>query len=191
VRNVGGVAGNSLNWVIQSPRAVSAPGPFAREVRAAVRRVDPELAVSDVRTMREVVDDALSQQRLTAVLIGGFSLGALLLAAMGLYGVMAGAVTKRRHELAVRLALGASHGGVMRLVMREGAVLVALGLLLGVPGVLFAGRLLQGILVDVSAYDAVTLIAVGVGLWAVAMFACWVPARRVLGIEPAKALRQE
>jgi putative ABC transport system permease protein len=191
VRNVGSAAGNSLSWVIRSPRATSSAGTLASEARAAVRRVDPELAVSDVRTMREVVDAALSQQRLTAVLIGGFSIGALLLAAMGLYGVVAGAVTKRRHELAVRLALGASHGGVLRLVMREGAVLVAFGLLLGVPGVLFAGRLLQGILVDVSAYDAATLAAVGAGLWLVAMLACWVPARRVLGIEPAKALRQE
>jgi putative ABC transport system permease protein len=142
-----------------------------------VRRVDPELAVSDVRTMREVMDNALSQQRRSAVLIGSFSLGALLLAAMGLYGVVAGAVSKRWHELALRLALGASHGGVLRLVMREGALLVALGLLLGVPGVFAAGRLLQGVLVDISAFDAATLAAVGVGLWAVAMLACR-PGRR-------------
>jgi putative ABC transport system permease protein len=191
LRNVGDAAGNSLSWVIRSPRAMSSPGILANEARAAVRRVDPELAVSDVRTMREVMDNALSQQRLSAVLIGGFSLGALLLAAMGLYGVVAGAVSKRRHELALRLALGASHGGVLRLVMREGALLVALGLLLGVPGVFAAGRLLQGVLVDISAFDAATLAAVGVGLWAVAMLACWLPARRVLGIEPANALRQE
>jgi putative ABC transport system permease protein len=190
VRNVGPAGANTLSWVVRSPRATTSPGALASEARAAVRRIDPELAVSDVRTMREVVDNALSQQRLSAVLIGGFSLGALLLAAMGLYGVVSGAVTKRRHELAVRMALGASHGGVLRLVMREGAVLVALGLLLGVPGVLIAGRLLQGILVDVSAYDAPTLVGVAVGLWLVTMLACWVPARRALGIAPANALRE-
>jgi putative ABC transport system permease protein len=124
------------------------------------------------------------------VLITGFSLGALLLAAMGLFGVVAGSVSRRRHEIAVRLALGADYGGVLGLVLREGAVLILLGLLVGVPGIYFAGRVLRGVLVGVSPFDAPTLAAVATGLAAVALAACYVPARRVAMIEPAQAFRE-
>jgi ABC-type antimicrobial peptide transport system permease subunit len=155
-----------------------------------VHRVDGQLAVAGLRTMDEVVNDSMRQQRLSAVLISGFSLGALLLASMGLFGIVSGAVSRRQHELAVRLALGADHGRVMRLVLGEGALLVALGLVVGVPGVYFAGRLLAGILVGVSPYDLATLGAMAAGLALVALLACWVPARRVAGIEPASSLRE-
>ncbi len=123
------------------------------------------------------------------MLIAGFSLGALLLAAMGLFGVVAGAVNRRRHEIAVRLALGAGHGRVLRLVLGEGAVLVLVGLAVGVPGIYFAGRILRGVLVGVSPFDPATLGAVAAGLVAVALVACYVPARRVATIEPAQAFR--
>jgi putative ABC transport system permease protein len=159
------------------------------EVRAAVRRVDPQLAMSQVRTLDELVHEALRQPRLSAVLLAGFSLGALLLAAMGLYGVVAGAVNRRRHELAVRLALGADHRRVLRLVIGEGALLVLLGVLVGVPGIYLASRLIGGVLVGVSPFDPATLAAVAAGLALVAAVACYVPARRVAGIEPARALR--
>ena len=160
------------------------------EVRAAVGRVDPQLAIADVQTMEEVVRESLRQPRLSAVLLAGFSLGALLLAAMGLYGVVAGSVSHRRHELAVRLALGADHGGVLRLVLGEGARLVLVGLLVGVPGIYLASRLIDGVLVGVSSYDPATLGAVAAGLALVAAVACWLPARRVSQIEPAQALRE-
>ena len=140
--------------------------------------------------MDDVVSDSLRQQRISAVLIAGFALGALLLAAMGLFGIVSGSVNRRQHELAVRLALGADHRRVLRLVLGEGALLVALGLLVGVPGVYFAGRLLAGILIGVSPYDVATLGATAAGLALVALIACWVPARRVAGIEPAKSLRE-
>jgi ABC-type antimicrobial peptide transport system permease subunit len=144
-----------------------------------------------VRTLDEVVDAALRQQRLSAVLIAGFALGALLLAAMGLFGVVAGSVTRRRHELAVRLAVGADHVRVLRLVLGEGAALVGLGMLIGVPGVYFAGDLIRGVLVGVSPFDPMTLTAVASGLGLVTMAACYLPARRVLRIDPAQSLRQE
>jgi len=141
--------------------------------------------------MEEIVGESVRQQRLSAVLIAGFALGALVLATMGLFGVVSGSVTRRRHEFAVRLALGADHGRVLRLVLGDGARLVGLGLLLGAPGIYVAGRLIRGVLVGVSPLDPFTLAAVALGLGLVAMAACYVPARRVLKLEPSESLRQE
>ena len=141
--------------------------------------------------MDEVVGDAVRQQRISAVLISGFALGALLLAALGLFGVISGSVTRRRHELAVRLAVGADHSRLLRLVLREGATLVGLGVLIGLPGIYTAGMLMRGVLVGVSPMDPATLFGVSLGLAVVAMLACYMPARRVLRIDPAQSLRQE
>ncbi|HEX6050801.1 MAG TPA: ADOP family duplicated permease [Gemmatimonadaceae bacterium] len=176
----------SLSFAVRSERA---PLDVATEVAAAVRRADPELAVSDVRPMDEIVNDSRRQQRLSAVLITGFSIGALMLAAMGLFGIVAASVSRRRHEIAVRLALGADHGNVRRLVVREGGKLVLLGMLVGVPGVYFMGRAIAGVLVGVSPFDAPTLAAIAAGLVLVALVACYIPARRVTAIAPAQALR--
>jgi putative ABC transport system permease protein len=122
-------------------------------------------------TPSTVIGDALRQQRLSAVLIAGFALGALVLAAMGLFEVVA--------------------GSVLRPVLNEAAALVGVGLLIGVPGVYFAGRLVRGVLVGVSPSAAPTLLAVALALAVVAMTACYVPVRRVLAIDPAQSLRQE
>jgi putative ABC transport system permease protein len=176
-----------LAWVLRSDRD---PQSLIPEARAAVRRTDPRLAVSDVRTMDEIVANAVRQQRVSAVLIASFALAALLLAAMGLFGVISGSVTRRAHEFAVRLALGADHGRVLRMVLGDGARLVAIGLLLGAPGIYFAGRIIRGVLVGVSPLDPLTLSAVAAGLALVAMVSCYLPARRVLGLEPAQSLRQ-
>jgi putative ABC transport system permease protein len=100
-------------------------------------------------------------------------------------------VTRRRHEMAVRLALGADHGRVLRLVLGEGALLAGIGVLIGIPGIYAASRLVRGVLVGISPTDPLTLAAVVAGLGLVTMAACYVPARRVLGIEPAQSLRQE
>lgn len=178
----------SLSWAIRTERA---PRALVSEVRAAIWRVDSTLPISDLRTMDEIVEDALRQERLSAVLISGFSLGALLLAAMGVFGVVAGSVTRRRHELAVRMALGAERANVVRLVVREGMALVTIGLLVGIPGIYFSARVLAQVLVGISPFDAPTLAAVAVGLALVALAACYVPARRVSRIDPAALLRQE
>lgn len=141
--------------------------------------------------MDDIVAESVRQQRLSAVLIASFSLGALLLAAMGLFGVVSGSVTRRRHELAVRLALGAHHGHVVGLVLREGVLLISLGLLVGLPGIYVSGQALRGVLVGVSPFDPMTLAAVAAGLALVALAACYVPTRRVASIDPARLLREE
>ena len=166
------------------------PMDVAAEAREAVRRVDPQVAVSDVRSLESVVDESLREQRASAVLLGGFSLGALLLAAMGLFGLVAAAVVSRRHEVAVRLALGADHRRAIGLIVREGGILALLGVIIGIPGVYFAGRLLRGVLLGISPFDPVTLAAVASGLALVALLACWLPARRVTRIDPAHVLRE-
>ncbi|MGH9350336.1 MAG: FtsX-like permease family protein, partial [Vicinamibacterales bacterium] len=178
----------NLSFVLRTERE---PDALIQEVRTVIRHIDPRLAVADVRTMDEIVGESLRQQRMSAVLIAGFALGALLLAAMGLFGVISGSVTRRRHELALRLAVGADHGRLMRLVLGEGAALVVTGVLIGVPGIYAAGNLIRGVLVGVSPLDPLTLLAVALGLGLVTMIACYVPARRVFGIDPAQSLRQE
>lgn len=178
----------TLSFVVRTPLE---PRSLIPQVRGAVRAIDPQLALADVRTMDEIVGDSLRQQRIGAVLMAGFALGALLLAALGLYGIVAGSVTRRRHEIAVRLALGADHRRVLRLVLGEGGALVGAGIVVGAPGIWLAGRVVRSALVDVSPFDPMTLGVVALGLGLVASSACYVPARRVLGIEPGRALRQE
>jgi putative ABC transport system permease protein len=178
----------TLNFMLRTGRD---PRSLVPDARAAVRGIDARLALADIRTMDEVVDNALRRQRISAVLISAFACGALLLAAMGLFGIVAGSVTRRRHELALRLAIGADHRRLLRLVLGEGAMLVAIGLLIGLPAIYAAGRLMRGVLVGVSPLDPPTLLAVAAGLIAVTMLACYLPARRVLAIDPAQALRQE
>jgi putative ABC transport system permease protein len=172
-------------WTEREPRTL------ALEVRNTIWQLDSGLAISEMRAIDQIVSEAVSTQRLSAVLIAGFAVGALLLAAMGLFGVVAGAVNRRRHELAVRLALGSQHRGILRLVMGEGAALVGLGLLLGIPGIYLASRALSGLLVGVSPFDPPTIAAVALGLGIVALGACYLPARRVMAIEPARHLRQD
>jgi putative ABC transport system permease protein len=110
---------------------------------------------------------------------------------MGLFGVVSGSVTRRRHELAVRLALGADHGHILRLVLKEGTLLVTAGLIIGAPGIYIANRLIRGLLVGVSPSDPLSLLAAALGLLLVTMAACYVPARRALRIDPAQLLRHE
>jgi putative ABC transport system permease protein len=122
-------------------------------------------------------------------MIAAFALGALILAAMGLFGIVSASVTRRRTELGIRMALGADAGHVLRMVLGDALRLVGLGLLTGIPGVWLAGRLLEGMLVGMSPFDALTLAAVAVTLLAVTALACWIPARRVTTIDPARSLR--
>jgi predicted permease len=178
----------ALYFAVRTRRA---PLDLVPDVRAAVRRVDSQMAISQVQSLEEIVNESLREQRLSAVLVAGFSVGALLLAAMGLFGVVAGAVARRQHEIAVRLALGAERRRVLRLVLAEGSALVILGCLVAVPGIYIAGRAMRGMLIGISPFDPLTIAAVAVGLAVVALAACYVPARRVGLIDPARALRGE
>jgi putative ABC transport system permease protein len=172
-------------------RTTREPHSLLPEVRAAVRGIDPGIPVGDARAMDDIVQASLSPQSIGGALISAFAVGALLLTAMGLFGVVSGSVTRRRHELAVRLALGADYPRVLRLVLKEGALLVIAGLLIGAPGIYIAHRLMRGLLVGVSPYEPLTLLAAALGLLVVTMVTCYVPARRALRIEPAQLLRHE
>jgi putative ABC transport system permease protein len=172
-------------------RTTREPYALLPEVQSAVHRSDPRVSAGDPRSMDDIVQASLSPQAIGGTLISAFAIGALLLSAMGLFGVVSGSVTRRRHELAVRLALGADHGHILRLVLKEGALLVAVGLLIGAPGIYLADRLIRGLLVGVSPSDPLALLASALGLLLVTMVMCYVPARRALRIDPAQLLRHE
>lgn len=167
------------------------PMALAAAAQRTVREIDPALPVSEVRTLESVVGDALRQERLNVLLVGSFALGALALSAMGLYALVSGAVVRRRHELGVRMALGAGQSRVVRLVLGDGLALVALGALVGLPGVYLTGRVMRGLVVGISPFDPATLAAVAAGLALVTAVACWLPARRVAAIDPARSLRSD
>jgi putative ABC transport system permease protein len=171
-------------------RTTGEPQALIQDARTVIRRIEPRIPVSAMLTMDEIVADQRSRERISAVIIAGLALGALLLVAVGLFAVVAGTVTRRRGELAVRLALGATHARILRLLLSEGALLVCMGLVMGAPGVYAVGSMVRGLLIDISPWDVPTLAAAALGLALVAMAACYLPARRVLGIDPAPLLRQ-
>jgi putative ABC transport system permease protein len=177
-----------LFYVIRSTRD---PQNLMPDIRAAVRRLDARVPVGEPKPMQDIVDATRSPQLIGASLIGIFAAGALLLAAMGLFGVVSGSVTRRRHELAVRLALGAEHSRVLRLVMKEGALLVLTGLLIGAPGIYVATQVTRGLLVGVSPSDPMALFAAAHCLLLVTILTCYFSARRVLRIEPSQLLRND
>ena len=160
---------------------------LGREVQA----VDPDVPVYDVRTMREVLDGSLASRRFNMALLALFAVMAVLLAAVGLYGVLAYMVTQRTHEIGVRVALGAQKRDVLRLVVGQGMALALGGVVLGILGALALTRVLATLLVGVAVTDPWTFGAVAVLLAAVAFLACYVPARRAARVDPMIALRYE
>jgi predicted permease len=164
---------------------------FAVPTRAAIAALDPALAVTDVTTLEQVVSDASAPKRFSALVLTAFAAGALLLAGIGLYGVLAFGVAQRRREIGVRLALGAEVSEVMQLILRQGMRLTAIGLVLGAIGSAAAARLLRSQLYDTAVYDVWTFAAVPVVLALVALLACYLPARRAAGVDPMVALRVE
>jgi ABC-type antimicrobial peptide transport system permease subunit len=160
-------------------------------VRNEVRRIDPQVPVFDLKTVEGQLDETLLTDRLIAMLSAGFGVLATLLATIGLYGVMAFVVVRRRKELGIRLALGAQPGAVTGLVMREVLLLLAIGLLAGVPLALGLGRYVSSQLYGVQAHDPAIAIATVALLTLVSAAAGFVPARRASRIDPILALRYE
>lgn len=165
------------------------PLALLQSVRAAVRAVDAAIVVSRPQRLREVFDQSISSQRMMAVLVGLFGGIALLLAAVGLYGVMAHLAGQRRTEIGIRLALGANPGSILRLVLGEGMRLVLIGAAIGLAGALVSTRWLSSQLFGVRPSDPLTFVAVCVLLTGVAALACLIPARRAMRVDPAGALR--
>lgn len=158
---------------------------------AAIREVDPEVAIGAVRPLSDWVADSLARQRLAAWLFAAFSLAALLLAALGVYGVMAFLVGQRTRDIGIRIALGARVGHVLGLIGRQGGSLVAAGLAAGLVGALALTRSISSLLFGVSAWDPATFAAIAALLAAVSAAACLLPARRAARIDPVVALRSD
>jgi predicted permease len=161
----------------------------ANAVRAAVRTLDAELPIADIDTLDRILERATGQPRFRAFLVGAFAAAALLLAAVGLYGLISYTVAQRIPEIGVRLALGATPGDVGRLVLRQGLALAAAGVAIGLVGALAATRLLAGLLFSISATDPTVYGAVALLLVTIAALACVVPARRAMRVDPAQGLR--
>jgi putative ABC transport system permease protein len=160
-------------------------------VTSSVREVDSEVPLLNVHTMDESVTASLSQQRFTMLLLTAFAGTALLLAAAGIYGVMAYLVTRRTREIGVRMALGAVAGDVLRLVIRQGMWTTIVGMAIGIGGSFALTRTMQSLLFGVSTADPLTLLGVVALLAAVSFLACWIPARRATKVDPLVALRYE
>jgi putative ABC transport system permease protein len=167
------------------------PHALVPEVRRVVHDLDPRVALSDVQTFDEVVDRSLWRQRLHGAVLGIFAVLSLVLACVGLYGVLSYAVAQRTRELGVRIALGASSGDVVRLVLRQSGALVVAGVAVGLAAALFATRLLETLLYGVQPADLLTFTAVPLGLAVIALLASAIPARRAAEVDPIAAIRAE
>jgi predicted permease len=172
-------------------RAAGDPFSIAGSVREAIHRVDAELPVSRTYTMREVLESSVSQRRFQVRLTGAFAICALLLAGLGIYGVVSHGVAQRTREMGIRMAFGARPLDIHYTVLRRGMAPVVLGLLAGVGGAHALGRLLRSLLYEISPGDPLVLAAVVATMFLVAVAACYLPARRAARIDPMAALRYE
>jgi putative ABC transport system permease protein len=172
-------------------RTAGDPAIMTKSIAAAVHAVDPQIAVAEPRTLDEVKGRMLASDRFTMVLFLSFAAVALLLAAVGIYGVMAFTVAQREHEIGLRMALGATRGHVVSLILKEALVLASIGLTLGVAGAYLVGRTLHSTLYGVGSMDFIATGAVAVVLVTASMVASWVPARRAAAVQPMRALRSE
>jgi len=172
-------------------RSASEPSGLVSAVRSAVRDVEPGLAVYQTLTMDERLSNSVAARRLNLVLLGAFGALALLLASVGVYGVISYIATGRTHEIGIRMALGAQAGDVLRLFLRQGMTLSILGVGLGLIGSLSLTHLMSSLLFGVSANDPITFLGVAVIQSTIALVACYVPARRASKADPLVALRHE
>jgi ABC-type antimicrobial peptide transport system permease subunit len=167
------------------------PMNLAGTVRREIQSLEKNLPVTGVRPMTEWLSTSLYAARMGAVLVGAFGALALLLASVGLYGLMSFSVSRRTRELGIRIALGAQAGGLFRMVLKEGALLVSIGVGIGLTLAVIVTRLLASFLYGISATDGLTFVSIPVILALVAFLACYLPARRATNVDPMMALRSE
>jgi len=172
-------------------RAGVEPDNLTRSIAGVVQSLDPDLPLGTPRTMDQILDESMSPQRFTAFLFGGFAAIALLLAAVGIYGVMSFAVAQRTHEIGLRMALGAGQGNVLALILKEGMLLAGVGLALGLFGAYAVGKIMHGVLYNVAVFDFAAFGAVAAALLLAGLLACFIPAHRATLVDPMQALRQE
>ena len=185
---LGNVMLQSMSLVL---RTGSNPEGSIAGVRAIVRELDPELPVYEVSTMQQLVATSVATRRFNMFMVAIFSALALVLAAIGVYGVMSYTVTARTREIGIRIALGARAVNVLSLVIKDGMKLAVFGLAIGIGGALALTRLMRTLLFDVTPTDPATFAGVAILLFVVALFACFLPARRASGFDPVNALRHE
>ena len=207
-----GIAGNIRDWswsesedgylylpYLQNPsplmrlvlRTNGDPSALSGAVQKTLHAIDPNQPVTDILTMDQVLDRALSERKLSMFLLAVFAAVATLLAALGIYGVVAYGVAQRTHEIGIRMALGAQRANVLGMILQDGARLAAVGLLIGISGSLLTMRFLESQLYGVKASDPLTIVAVAVGLAVITVAACYPPARRATKVDPLVALRYE
>jgi putative ABC transport system permease protein len=179
----------------QMSLVVRGTGTRSDELVASIRRelaeLDPGLPLYNVSTMSDLFDDALRRARFATASLGAFALVALLLASIGIYGVMAQVAARRTQEIGIRIAVGASRRSILRLIVGQGMVHVAVAILVGLAGALALSRVLESLVFDVTAGDPATLAATALLLAAVGLVASWLPARRAAFTDPVEAMRQE
>jgi len=178
----------SMNLAVRSQ---TDPASLTSAVIGQIHSLDPDLAVANIRTMEQVINSSVAGPRFNTLLLGVFAGVALFLAAIGIYGVMAYAITQQTHEIGIRLALGAQPRNVLQLVLRRGVRLAGVGAAFGVAAALALTRLMAGLLYGISATDPATFSCVVILLLAIALLACYVPARRAMRVDPMVALRYE
>jgi predicted permease len=172
-------------------RTKGEPEAMTSQVRGVIRSIDKDQPAYDIKTMEEVFSDSVAQTRLIMLLFGVFSVFALLLATVGIYGVIAYSVAQRTHEIGIRLALGAQRGDVLRMIITQGMILALIGAALGVAGAFAMTRVMSSLLYGVSATDPLIFIGVSLLLTLVALAACYIGARRATKVDPMIALRYE
>ena len=179
---------SDMNLVVKSRMD---PAALTSEIRGAVASIDKDQPIFAIATMNQLKSDSVSTQRLTLVLLGLFSALALTLAAIGIYGVISYSVAQRTHEIGIRVALGAQHGDVLRMVLGQGGKIALAGIVIGMAAAFGLTRLMASLLFSVSASDPLTFAGVSILLVLVAMLACYIPARRAMRVDPMVALRYE
>jgi len=177
--------------VSMAVRTAAEPEGMSKSIAAVIRSVDPDLPMSDVKSMDSLLKESVGDERFSAALFGGFAFIALCLAAFGIYGVMSFAVAQRTREIGLRMALGAGEGQVLSLIMKEGMTLGLIGLLIGLLGSYGIGRLMKSMLYGIGSIDGPAFSVVAAILLLSALVACYIPARRATTIDPMQALRDQ
>jgi ABC-type antimicrobial peptide transport system permease subunit len=166
-------------------------GAIVPSLRKAVQAIDPDLPLQDIRTQQEQIDASMQQERIIAVLTASFGMLALVVACVGVYGVMAYSAAQRTTEIGIRMALGALPRQVLTIVLREGTWISAAGIACGIGGSILAAQLVQSLLYGLKANDLAVFAGAALLLGLAGLAASWIPARRAAAVEPMQALRQE